>query len=232
MDRLEYTELTAVIITHFCFIIDLIIRQTCTQMLPEPLREKCSSHPAHDTRYIEVSLFAADRMARRFPSRRLHRNKRLQQTRRSSRHRSRKQRGGQLSPPHPTLSVVYNPNLQVAGQLLTQQQTAAAPKLTFSSLDPSKTYALLLHDPDAVQPSYIHSLITDIHAGNEKGTTAVPYQGPAPPPGSAPVHRYIFTLFVQSPGFVAPTERSGFDASILPPAVATQQFTVKSPPLK
>lgn len=35
-----------------------------TQILPKPLREKCSSHPTHDTRYIVVSL-AADRMARR-----------------------------------------------------------------------------------------------------------------------------------------------------------------------
>jgi phosphatidylethanolamine-binding protein (PEBP) family uncharacterized protein len=149
--------------------------------------------------------------------------------RRSTRRRSIRLHGGQQ---YPTLSVVYSPNLQIAGQLLTQQQTAAAPKLTFSSLDPSQTYALLLHDPDAVQPSYIHWLITDIQVGNEKGTTAVPYQGPMPPPGSAPVHRYIFTLFVQPPSFVAPTERSGFDASVLPPPVITQQFTVKSPPLK
>lgn len=161
------------------------------------------------------------RKTRRGHTRRNHRTK-----------KNRKYRGGQLSPSYPTLSVVYSPNLQVAGQQLTQQQTAAAPKLTFSSLDPSQTYALLLHDPDAVQPSYIHWLITDIRAGNEAGTTAVPYQGPKPPPGSAPVHRYIFTLFVQPLSFAAPTERSGFDASILPFAVATQQFTVKSPPLK
>jgi phosphatidylethanolamine-binding protein (PEBP) family uncharacterized protein len=155
----------------------------------------------------------------RCPTRRSKRSKR-RPTRRS------RLRGGQQPP---TLSVVYPPNLQVAGQQLTQQQTEDAPTLTVSSLDPTKSYALLMHDPDAVKPSYIHWLITSITAANKKGAPVIPYQGPSPPPGSAPVHRYIFTLFVQPPNFVVPTQRAGFNASTLPPPVATQQFTVKSP---
>jgi phosphatidylethanolamine-binding protein (PEBP) family uncharacterized protein len=156
------------------------------------------------------------------PTRRSKRSKR-RPTRRS------RLRGGQQPP---ILSVVYSPNLQVAGQQLTQQQTEDAPALTFSSLDPTKSYALLMHDPDAVKPSYIHWLITDITSANEKRTAVIAYQGPSPPPGSAPVHRYIFTLFVQPPNFVVPTQRAGFDPNTLPLAVAMQQFTVKSPASK
>jgi phosphatidylethanolamine-binding protein (PEBP) family uncharacterized protein len=169
------------------------------------------------------------------------RSKRHSSHRRSKRHPSRRSRlrGGQQSP---SLSVVYSPNLQVAGQQLTQQQTADAPTLTFSSLDPNQSYALLMHDPDAVKPSYIHWLITDITANetgtavitaaNEERTATLPYQGPSPPPDSAPVHRYLFTLFVQPPNFVVPTQRAGFKASTLPPAIARQQFTVESPASK
>lgn len=154
-----------------------------------------------------------------------HRKRNLQQTRRNTRRRKRAQHGGQ----QPTLSVTYAPHLQVAGQQLTMQQTAAAPTLTFSSLDPAKTYVLLLHDPDAPTPSYVHWVLKDITTANQKGTVVLPYQGPHPPP-HAPIHRYIFTLFVQPPYFKGPTERIGFDAAALPPSVATQQFTVKSPP--
>ena len=67
----------------------------------------------------------------------------------------------------------------MAGQELTAAQTAAAP--TVQGLPSNHT--LILIDHNSVTLNYVHWISTD---------PTVPYQGPAPPPGSAPIHNYVF----------------------------------------
>ena len=77
----------------------------------------------------------------------------------------------------------------------------------------TKSFVLILDDPDAPMGSWVHWVVYNIPAdvtvleedipqvevldnGARQGTTSfgsVWYRGPAPPPG--PAHRYIFTLY-------------------------------------
>ncbi len=71
-----------------------------------------------------------------------------------------------------------------------------------------KSFALVLHDPDAPNKNWVHWVMWNLPAdtttfsssdppdGSRLGTNSwgnVGYSGPAPPPG--PAHRYIFTLY-------------------------------------
>jgi phosphatidylethanolamine-binding protein (PEBP) family uncharacterized protein len=91
-------------------------------------------------------------------------------------------------------------------------------------------FALVLTDPDAPSNSdhkwseYAHWIITDLSLkppqgevnaeslstvlDYSKGTTLLPYEGPAPPPGTGK-HRYVFLLFKQDPNvkYEAPSGR-------------------------
>jgi phosphatidylethanolamine-binding protein (PEBP) family uncharacterized protein len=84
-------------------------------------------------------------------------------------------------------------------------------------------HTLVMYDPNAVKPSWIHWIATS------QGDV-LPYKGPSPPPGTG-IHHYIFALL---PGKV-PSQlttnqnRGGKNVSdLVKSAVATTYFTVNS----
>lgn len=97
---------------------------------------------------------------------------------------------------------------------LTQEDTKNIPDLDFKK-EPNTTYLLIMWDPDAPSPSFLHwmqlytpSSINKVHAIQE----LAPYQGPTPPSG---VHRYYFTVYTMdnttSSKIIAPSTRSPFN---------------------
>ena len=82
-----------------------------------------------------------------------------------------------------------------------------APPLKWSDApDGTRSFALVMEDPDAPHGTFTHWLLYDIPAtttelpGNGGGTALrngfgrAAYGGPCPPPGHGP-HRYVFTLY-------------------------------------
>jgi hypothetical protein len=104
---------------------------------------------------------------------------------------------------------------KVKGQELTQGQTKEKPSLQI----PIDHY-VVMSDPDAVKPDYIHWITT--------GTKDIlPYHGPTPPPGTG-VHRYIFYL-VKGPPPTPPQSRGGQSTvDFVQNPLATAFFTVSS----
>ena len=99
------------------------------------------------------------------------------------------------------MDVVYAQKRRVVvqGQCLTPRQTATAPRVSFAHR-PHALYTLALVDPDAVGGTKIHWLVGNIPGQDvRRGTTLVPYQGPAPPPHTG-VHRYWFYVWDQASG--------------------------------
>jgi len=96
------------------------------------------------------------------------------------------------------------------GQLVPRQFTCdgtnAPPALTVSDVPPgTRSFALIMDDPDAPRGTFTHWLAYDIRAdGNVLHTTEAGslkndfgrtgYGGPCPPPGHGP-HRYHFTVY-------------------------------------
>jgi hypothetical protein len=122
---------------------------------------------------------------------------------------TRRKRGGQQN-----LNIRYN-SVKVNGQELTTEKTARKPAVNIPA-----GYFLVMYDPDAVKPDWIHWIATA-----EKDI--LEYQGPSPPPGTG-IHRYKFVLNSGvSPA--APPERGGQTiTNYLRNPVATAEFTVKS----
>jgi phosphatidylethanolamine-binding protein (PEBP) family uncharacterized protein len=99
---------------------------------------------------------------------------------------------------------------------LTQENTKNIPDLDFKK-EPNTTYLLIMWDPDAPSPSFLHwmqlytpSSINKVHAIQD----LVSYQGPTPPSG---IHRYYFTVYTMdnttSNKIVAPSKRSPFNVT-------------------
>ena len=121
--------------------------------------------------------------------------------------RTRKQTGGQ------NLRISYK-GTPVQGQRMTVQQTAEKPNV---KIPPGHT--LVLYDPDAVQPSYIHWIAT-------AKESLVPYKGPAPPPGTG-IHHYKFALVKGN--IQVPSSRAPINArSLIRTPIATTEFIVNS----
>lgn len=72
-------------------------------------------------------------------------------------------------------------------------------------------HTVLIWDPDAVIPSYVHLLVVNIPGSNMKeGITVLPYTPPAPPPGTG-THRYFTGHFEQKgPIQIPPFPRANF----------------------
>lgn len=135
-------------------------------------------------------------------------NSRRRSNRRSNR---RKQRGAGIQ-----LKIQYDQQT-VAGQEFTAQETAVKPVAVIP-----EGYYLVLYDPDAVKPAYIHWI---------SSTTQefMPYQEPTPPPGTG-IHRYIFVLCKGTPPSVPGKRNSQNPATVIQNPVATVFFTVNSDP--
>ena len=87
-------------------------------------------------------------------------------------------------------------NATVDGSFLPVMATQDEPAI---QLPPSKyPQTILMWDPDAGNPSYIHWMVVDIPPGGtvKQGQIYVTYQAPAPPKGTGK-HRYYFAVFDQ-----------------------------------
>lgn len=100
---------------------------------------------------------------------------------------------------------------------LTQEDTKNIPDLDFKK-GPNTTYLLMMWDPDAPSPSFLHwmqlytpSSINNVHVIQE----LVPYKGPTPPSG---IHRYYFTIYTIdntiSSKIIVPSKRSSFNINL------------------
>jgi phosphatidylethanolamine-binding protein len=92
-------------------------------------------------------------------------------------------------------TVSYNETV-VKGQELSKAATKSEPSIALR-LDPRGMYTVLMSDPDAPNPSWLHMLVVNIPGATPSivnGTPIARYAPPSPPSG---VHRYIFTLYEQ-----------------------------------
>lgn len=101
------------------------------------------------------------------------------------------------------LEVAYN-NKKIQNNIfLSPEQTIIQPQIFLNSNsnsnpNPNALYTLIMYDPDAINGTYIHWLITNVKNNDiTKGNILIPYKGPAPPPKTGK-HRYIFKLYEQS----------------------------------
>jgi phosphatidylethanolamine-binding protein (PEBP) family uncharacterized protein len=108
------------------------------------------------------------------------------------------------------MNVVYGE--QVAkNQVLARSYTLEQPNVHIKPV-PGKQLTLIMSDPDAPQPSWLHWLVTNITGDMpywESGDVIVSYAPPTPPSGT---HRYIFTLYEQHSSIMIDplSERSNF----------------------
>ena len=106
------------------------------------------------------------------------------------------------------MEIRYN-SFVVDNNITTARNTSSVPKIM---LYPMKYSTLVMYDPDAVTPAWLHYLVINIPNGDiTKGDVIIPYAGPSPPPGTG-THHYIFEHLSQtSPFNISISERSGFD---------------------
>jgi hypothetical protein len=123
--------------------------------------------------------------------------------------KTRKQRGGSTN-----LEVFYG-SKKVQGNYFTVEETAIKPSVKIP-----EGYTLLMYDPDAVKPSYIHWIATS------QGDV-LPYKGPTPPSGTG-IHHYKFALI---PGSITTNQnREGKNVSqYVNKALNSMEFLVQAP---
>ena len=132
-------------------------------------------------------------------------NKRVTYKKRS---KKRSTRGGQLA----NMKISYPSYvLNTKNTVITKEETSTIPKI---QLPPLKLSTLIMHDPDSMNPSWLHFLVINIPNGDiSKGDVIVSYAGPTPPPNTG-THRYIFELYEQArPIVLESLNRSGFSMS-------------------
>ena len=124
---------------------------------------------------------------------------------------NRRQRGAGIQ-----LKIQYGQKT-VAGQEFTAQETSEKPVAIIP-----EGYYLVLYDPDAIKPAYIHWI-------SSATQEFIPYQGPTPPAGTG-IHRYIFVHCKGEPSSVPVKRNSQNPSAVIQNPVATVFFTVKSDP--
>lgn len=129
-----------------------------------------------------------------------------------------------------SFQVVYNPPNQKKTRLVgstqplesqprrlfTKAQTQLEPIVYLQQADMKKRYTLVMYDPDAPSPSFLHWLLVNIPGGLVTDADVVAsYYPPSPPSGT---HRYIFKVYeqgsqqtLQLPKIQTPQGRSGFN---------------------
>jgi len=94
------------------------------------------------------------------------------------------------------MEVFYNNKKINNDDFLKVSETQVEPRVKLN-VDISKTYLLIMYDPDAVVGNHVHWIIYNITNNNiNTGNNMIPYKGPAPPPKTGK-HRYIFELYQQ-----------------------------------
>lgn len=122
--------------------------------------------------------------------------------RRSKSRRRRNQTGGEIS--------VFFQGKEAKGNVKPRNQTLLPPTVSWTTV-PENLYTLLIWDPDAPSPSYIHLLAINLQSPNlSTGQTLLSYEPPTPPSG---VHRYYTTVYQQKEhiNLPVPNERANFD---------------------
>jgi hypothetical protein len=97
------------------------------------------------------------------------------------------------------------------GDSLSPAQVTQEPRVEFPLARPGQLFTLMLTDPDAPQPEYLHWLIVNIPAFDPKqGDELLAWEPPRPPSGQT--HHYVFRVFSQNSrlGLAAPATRLGF----------------------
>lgn len=114
---------------------------------------------------------------------------------------SHKKRGG-------SYSVKYA-GKEAAGNLRPRQNTLTQPTISYNSSQ-NELYTLVIYDPDAPHPSYLHWLVVNIPEDKiQDGTTIMEYEPPNPPSGQ---HKYYVNLYKQISALQVPIpKRSGFN---------------------
>jgi phosphatidylethanolamine-binding protein (PEBP) family uncharacterized protein len=108
------------------------------------------------------------------------------------------------------MEIVY-PTFTVSNNKTDVSSTSMVPNI---KLNPLRLSTLIMYDPDAIIPSWIHYLVINIPNGDiSKGDVVLPYAGPTPPPGTG-VHHYIFEQLEQSSPYTTSIQNRGsFDIS-------------------
>ncbi len=99
---------------------------------------------------------------------------------------------------------------EAKGNVKPRNQTLLMPTISWSIV-PGALYTILMWDPDAPNPSYIHLLAVNLRSSNlSTGQTLLSYEPPTPPSG---VHRYFTTVYRQKESIdePVPKERANFD---------------------
>jgi len=107
------------------------------------------------------------------------------------------------------LSPVFREGADIPPQYTCKGQNVNPPLNIISTPPETKSLALVMHDPDAVNGDFLHWLVYDIPPSTETiAVNSVPigaiqgsngagqpvYTGPCPPKGSG-IHRYIFDFY-------------------------------------
>jgi phosphatidylethanolamine-binding protein (PEBP) family uncharacterized protein len=94
------------------------------------------------------------------------------------------------------MEVIYNNKPINNNQVLKVSKTQNKPEINLQ-VNKTKTYLLIMYDPDAVIGTFIHWIVSDIKNNDiDKGRDLITYKGPAPPPKTGK-HHYIFELYEQ-----------------------------------
>ena len=112
------------------------------------------------------------------------------------------------------LEIYYNNKKLVNNNFLKPTETQIQPKIKYN-FNFNNLYTLIMYDPDAVNGTRIHWLVTNIKNNIKNGKILLPYKGPAPPANSGK-HRYIFELYKQSEMLnVEPFEQRSISINLL-----------------
>jgi phosphatidylethanolamine-binding protein (PEBP) family uncharacterized protein len=112
------------------------------------------------------------------------------------------------------LEVYYNNKRIKNDEFLKPSETQIKPKIKFN-FKSNNLYTLIMYDPDAVNGTHIHWLVTNISDNINNGKILLAYQGPAPPAKTGK-HRYIFEIYKQSEMLnVEPFEQRSISINLL-----------------
>ena len=129
------------------------------------------------------------------------RSRKVRKSRSVGRSVGRKQKGGA------DMFIKY-PTFTVDNNTVTKEAASSVPKI---NLDPVNLSTIVMYDPDAAIPQWLHYLVINIPNGDiSMGYVVRPYSGPTPPAGSG-THRYIFEQLEQTdPLFMTIDNPAGF----------------------
>ena len=112
------------------------------------------------------------------------------------------------------LEIYYNNKKLVNDEFLKQSETQIEPKIKYN-FNSNNLYTLIMYDPDAVNGTHVHWLVTNIKNNIKNSKILLHYQGPAPPAKTGK-HRYIFELYEQSEMLnVEPLEERSISINLL-----------------